>query len=99
MLASLHGHHDVVKTLIEAGANVNHTNMVSVIMFLVSRKHARSWWEIPIYSSLLSHVDHPSLLHTWEPLYKWGPFIMYTCIHHNVHVWGKYAHNVQGFPS
>ena len=30
MIASDKGHLDVVKTLIEAGANVNHTNKVSL---------------------------------------------------------------------
>ena len=35
MTASDEGHLDVVKTLIEAGANVNHTNMVGICTLLL----------------------------------------------------------------
>ena len=35
MLASIAGHLNVVKTLIEAGANVNHTNKVGICTLLL----------------------------------------------------------------
>ena len=35
MIASAKGHFDVVKTLIEAGANVSHTNKVGKYMYNV----------------------------------------------------------------
>ena len=81
MIALENGHYDLVKTLIEAGANVNHSDKVSVcalLLYSISAHTVVPWFylcltmdSLFLYVIKQIHMDHLPFTTTYMYYIKW----------------------------